>query len=208
MTQVQLPRRADAIVSGAEAEILSGVAMPGVGAAIWQRTLPEAVRTWLDAIPAERLPQHSGAVLASGAGAAVAAAFDRAGVARSAERDWLADDADRLAGIAGRVLETPFLSLRLAAVARRTCPKWHVDTVRGRLLCTWRGRGTEFGPARPDGTPASVMALPTGAAALFRGVLWPGSELTAILHRSPPVETAETPRLMLALDPAEAAGEA
>jgi len=50
----------------------------------------------------------------------------------------------------------------------------------------------------------TIHSIPTGAAALIRGLLWPGRDLSGIVHRSPPAN-GET-RLLLVFDPVDDAG--
>lgn len=133
----------------------------------------------------------------------VTAACDSAGTPAGAFRDHLIDRAAVLATIASEILSSLLVELRLDVRSGQACPKWHLDSVHARMLCTMRGPGTEFGPARPDGTPSAVHRLPTGAAALFRGLLWPGRELPGIVHRSPPACAGAT-RLLLVVDPVDA----
>jgi hypothetical protein len=103
------------------------------------------------------------------------------------------------------VFGSPLLELRLDVTEGQPCPKWHVDAVPGRLICTLRGPGTEFGSIGPDGEPQAIRRMARGAVGIFRGVLWPGRELAAVVHRSPP-RNAGGPRLLVVIDPIDDAG--
>jgi hypothetical protein len=82
------------------------------------------------------------------------------------------------------------------------CARFHVDNVRARLLCTYRGPGTEYADlaaaaAGPEGR------LARGAVAVFRGLRWEGAGV-GLLHRSPPIDGTGATRLLLAIDAADA----
>ena len=201
-----LPRLATAVNSGAESAVLRTVAMEGVGLALWDRRPPGDFRAWLDALPDPRLPSLRATTPAMRVGPAVAGACAAAGLPEGPHRDRLVGDIAEMARVFAEVLAAPVLDIRLDVATGQACPKWHVDTVRARLLCTLRGPGTEFGAASPDGTPAQLHRVPTGSAGLFRGLLWPGPDVMGIVHRSPPARAGAAARLLLVLDPAEDAG--
>ena len=201
-----LPRLATAVNSGTESAVLRTVALEGVGLALWERRPPEAFRSWLDGLPAEQLPSLRGTVPVTRVRPVAAEACEAAGLPAGPHRDRLVADIAEMAEIFAEVLASPVLDIRLDVTTGQACPKWHVDMVRARLLCTLPGPGTAFGPARSDGTPASLHRVPTGWAGLFRGFLWPGRDVMGIVHRSPPAREGAAARLLLVLDPAEDAG--
>jgi hypothetical protein len=99
------------------------------------------------------------------------------------------------------------VSLRLEAVADDACRKLHHDNVARRLVCTYRGPGTEWLPrAREAALGAERLAVPPGllervprfVAALFSGTRLPGAR--PVLHRSPPVAGSGEVRLLLTIN--------
>jgi hypothetical protein len=179
-------------------EGLSALRRPGCAAAIWRRQPMSAFQAWLDAIPPERLP--NGRVILRPE--AVRDGADRlsaiAGTPEGAGRDRFCDDVAALAEIFTGVMDTRYLRLRLAPVDTDGCRRFHVDAMRARLVCTYRGPGTQYAVST-DGTPPSrVFQVPTGAPILMRGTLWPG-EPVGIMHRSPPIEGTGITRLVLVL---------
>lgn len=198
------PRLATAMNSAGCADVLRTIGMDGVGLAVWSREPLDGFQTWIDGLAADRLPRLRGTMPASRAAEAVAEACDRAATPAGAYRDHLVEDMARLARLAADILSSLLVELRLDVSSGQTCPRWHIDAVRARLLCTYRGPGTEFSPARPDGTPGAIHRLPTGAVGLFRGMLWPGRELAGIVHRLPPADAGAT-RLVLVIDPMDEA---
>lgn len=199
-----LPRLATAMNSADDPGVLRTVAMPGVALAAWTRRPPAGFQAWLDGLAPERLPRLRRTLPAADVADAVSAACMRAGTPAGAHRDHLLADLALIVRLASEALAVPLVELRLDVSEGQACPRWHIDSVRGRLLCTLRGPGTEFGPARPDGAPSVIHRLPTGAVGLFRGLLWPGREISGIVHRSPPAD-AGTTRLLVVVDPVDAA---
>jgi hypothetical protein len=135
-------------------------------------------------------------------------------------RAALAADIALLAEILGDLLGAPSICLRLEVVGKAMCPRLHVDRVGIRLLCTYRGPGTEweedtsvdrrFLGVAVGGVPDDVSgllpaghqieAIPTFAVALLKGSLWQGNNGRGIIHRSPAVGPSEAPRVLLAMD--------
>lgn len=110
--------------------------------------------------------------------------------------------------------------LRLRTLDKAMCPRFHVDRVTARMICSYGGIGTEWLPeyavdrsklgmgARglPDSqsgliaAPAAIKQMPAYAVGLMKGEHWEGNEGRGLVHRSP-APTAERPRrLLLTLD--------
>ena len=98
-------------------------------------------------------------------------------------------------------MSAPFLRLRLDVVTTNACPKFHIDAVTARLVCTYRGTGTQYGISTDGADPRRVFIVPTGSPILLRGTLWPEMPSSGLLHRSPPIEGTGETRLVLVLDP-------
>ncbi|MBN7796086.1 DUF1826 domain-containing protein [Parahaliea mediterranea] len=111
------------------------------------------------------------------------------------------------------------VGLRLGALTSAMCPKFHVDRVTCRLICTYTGAGTEWLPNHSVDrgklgvasgglddaasglypSPRAIQQLAAGDVALLKGEAWQGNEGAGLVHRSPAVETGQ-PRLLLTLD--------
>ena len=126
---------------------------------------------------------------------------DVCGTPDCAERARLIDDVAALADIFAGLMDAPYLQLRFDVVTDNACRKFHIDAVKARLICTYRGTGTEYGIARDGAEPPRIITVPTGAPILLRGKLWPESPRSGLLHRSPPIEGTGETRLVLVLDP-------
>lgn len=105
------------------------------------------------------------------------------------------------------LLGAPRARLQLACVHEQTCPKFHVDSVTIRLICTWAGPATEW-IAERDLDRAKVRVttldgvrtqhLERFDVALMKGSASDGNARWGLVHRSPPVSDA--PRLVLTID--------
>lgn len=135
-------------------------------------------------------------------------------------RHALVNDIAFLVAIYGDLLGCARVALRLEVVSRAMCPRFHVDRTGIRLLCTWRGPGTEWledacadrgklgHGANGLGDEHSGLILdaegigqvPPYAIALLKGDLWQGNAGRGVIHRSPAVPTDGAPRVLLALD--------
>jgi len=98
-------------------------------------------------------------------------------------------------------MSTTYLRLRLDVITGDACRRFHVDTLTARLICTYRGTGTQYGVS-PDGeAPKQVSTVSTGTPIILRGKLWPEQPASGLLHRSPPIEGSGETRFLLVLDP-------
>ncbi len=98
-------------------------------------------------------------------------------------------------------MHAPCLRLRLDVVTTNACRKFHIDAITARLVCTYRGTGTQYGISTDGAEPRRVFTVPTGAPILLRGTLWRDRTASGLLHRSPPIEGTGETRLVLVLDP-------
>ncbi|MDS9468491.1 DUF1826 domain-containing protein [Paracoccus sp. MBLB3053] len=184
------------ILQGREADILSRIAEPACGASIWQRRpLPE-FQNWLDGLPATSLPDLRVILGAGAVESCVRAECDRVGMPASPMRDLLARDIAALGFIFAGIMASPMLRLRLQPVTTDACRRFHIDRVRARMLCTYRGTGTQL-QLGPDAGP--ILELAARDVAILRGTLWPA--LSGVLHRSPPIAGSGKTRLLLVIDP-------
>ncbi|MBU8541582.1 DUF1826 domain-containing protein [Falsiroseomonas tokyonensis] len=187
-------------------QVLSGILRPSTHLAIWTRRLPRAIDQCARslaargpfALTAEDRPDAAVDRIAAALPAAVPAAFLL--------------DLLQLARLFTHLAGDPRLRLRLEALAGPGCHLWHADAVGLRLLCTYRGAGTEWLPmpggaaaARQlrDGAPAMpAQRLATGDVALLKGEGFPGNRGAGLIHRAPPLRPGAPPRLLLCLDEA------
>ena len=113
----------------------------------------------------------------------------------------LVNDVAALAEVLREIMPTSHLQMRFDVVTTNACRKFHIDAVTARLVCTYRGTGTQYGISTDGAEPQKIFTVPTGAPILLRGTLWPEPPRSGLLHRSPPIEGTGETRLVLVLDP-------
>lgn len=197
---LDLPRPAAAPPLPALAPILE----PGVNIAVWRRPLPAGLPPCLAPLMAEA------PFVACAEDTPDAALAVLAGKLSAPLPPVLAADILLLArGFASLIGESR-VRIRLEALVGLGCRRWHADAVGLRLLCTYRGPGTEWldlpGGARiargldPAALPATPRRLGAGDVAVLKGESFPGNAGQGCIHRSPPNPGDAPARLVLCLD--------
>lgn len=187
---------------------LSAFLKPGCAGAIWRRQLPAQFQAWLAALDADCLPRGRAVVPTHDVAQTVGHLCDSSGLPVSPHRDWLEADIASLAAKFADLMSARFLRLRLDVVTGNACRKFHIDAITARLVCTYRGTGTQYGISTDGDDPKRVFTVQTGAPILLRGTLWPAQPPSGLLHRSPPIEGTGESRLVLVLDPVDDPEEA
>lgn len=182
-------------------ETLSVIHKPGVAAALWRRQPLAGFQAWIDGLKPDHLPAARLILRPDAVHAAVTVICDRANIPPGPERSRLIDDIAAQVELFAGVMRAPFLRLRLDVVSTNACRKFHIDAVTARLICTYRGTGTQYGISTDGAEPRRIFTVPTGAPILLRGTLWPEHPASGLLHRSPPIEDTGETRLVLVLDP-------
>jgi hypothetical protein len=207
----------DHVIFGSSLDVLEEIRRPEINLAVWRRDVPSVIAAWLRTSSAGGFLENCGdmdlQLPAPCAPASVAAHFatktaeqQQAGIAA------LARDVGELAEIVSRISYNPAVRLRVEWVTDRACRYFHIDRVPFRLVCTYRGPGTEWVSndvaarlTTPESAPAAhdINRLGAGDVAIMRGS--PDGHLVAhapLRHRSPPIEKPSERRLFLAIDPA------
>lgn len=112
------------------------------------------------------------------------------------------------------------VGLRLRVLEKPMCPRFHVDSVICRMVCTYGGPGTEWLPddsvnrsklgRGANGLPdhesglildeSAIRAMPPYAIGLMKGERWQGNEGRGAVHRSPKLSEGQPRRLLLTMD--------
>lgn len=137
----------------------------------------------------------------------------------SNEQSELVDNIAELVDIFCYLLETSQTGLRLNALDRAMCPKFHVDRVPCRLVTTYQGIATQWLPHNVvDRTKLGlgskgladnesgiyqhhddIQQIDCGDVAILKGETWINNENAGLVHRSPALAEGEK-RLLLTLD--------
>ncbi|SLN53270.1 DUF1826 domain-containing protein [Ruegeria meonggei] len=180
---------------------LARIAQPGCAATLWRRQLALEFQTWIDALDPLKLPKARLVLRPDAVKDAMRHLCEIVGMEDIPERAWLEEDISDLATRFAEMMRAPYLRLRLDTITTNACRKFHIDALHARLICTYRGTGTQYGIS-PDGEdPKRVFTVGTGAPMVMRGTLWPQNPRSGLLHRSPPIEGTDETRLVLVLDP-------
>ena len=174
---------------------------------IWRRRMQERVQSWLDALPVDQLPAGRIVLPVSQVRSAVTELMNISGMPNCAERQLFLDDICLLAHEFDELFAPTYLRLRFDVVTTNKCPKFHIDHVAARLLCTYRGVGTEYSFLDDQKRPAEIFPTPNCAAIVFRGTKWPTDCANNLVHRSPEINDANETRLLFVIDPVDDADD-
>mgnify|MGYP000344540121 FL=1 len=184
-----------------QAEDLSVIHRQDCAAAVWTRPPLPSFQSWIDTLDTEKLPRARIILRPDAVQRTVTQLFDSSDMPRCTERNHLTEDIHALAQLFSSIMLAPYIRLRLDVVQTNACRKFHVDALRARLVCTYRGTGTQLGIQDPDGEPQCLLTVATGAPIVLRGTKWPEFPRSGLLHRSPPIEGTGETRLVLVIDP-------
>lgn len=199
---------------GNEPEIFTDIYLEKTNMVVWQReiseTLKKSVNAFLKSNPAF---QSSMTVTPQSVLSSVCKS-----IGDTAQLE-LSENIAELVDMFCCLFELKHVGLRLTALDRAMCPKFHVDKVPCRLITTYQGVATEWLPhqavnreklgAGSNGKPDNqsglhksqhdIQQLSCGEVALLKGELWEGNENAGLVHRSPLIPEGEN-RLLLTLD--------
>ena len=182
----------------ADLEDLTAALNPQTDAAIWSRALPAPVHDWINALPAEQLPSARVVLTPEQVSLCMAEIFEAHHIATCAALAWLMKDIETLAFEVQQDAKTPLVRLRLDPIFDDACSKMHIDNVFARLICTYRGPGTELGLSIGDGPTLASVA--TGMPIYMKGKQWTDHDLVGLTHRSPPIKGSGLVRWLVVLE--------
>ena len=174
---------------------------------IWRRRMQERMQSWLDALPVDQLPTGRIVLPVSQVRSAVTELMNISEMPDCAERKLLLDDICLLAHEFDELFAPAYLRLRFDVVTTNKCPKFHIDHVAARLLCTYRGTGTEYSFLDDQKRPAEIFPTPNCAAIVLRGTKWPTDCANNLVHRSPEINDGNKTRLLFVIDPVDNSDE-
>ena len=124
-------------------------------------------------------------------------------------RQALVDDLAFLRDIVHELLGCPKIGMRIAHISHTMCPGWHIDRTGIRLVCTYKGPGTEWlndqTADRSKLSSEEYLMMPHHQASeaeivLLKGDFWQGNESFGAIHRSPKVNPENGLRMLVTLD--------
>lgn len=180
---------------------LSEIHRPDCAAVIWPRQPLPSFQSWIDAVSPAQLPKTRIILRPEQVYSAVTKVCDLSETPDGEERTRLIGDISALADMFAGLMDVPYLRLRLDVVSNNQCRKFHVDSITARLICTYRGPGTQYGFSLDEAEPRQIETVATGAPIILRGNKWSEHPKSGLVHRSPPIEDTGETRLVLVLDP-------
>ena len=195
--------------------VLGDVFLPEKHVAIWQRQTNETIRGYFDSV-FDALGQGLRSVYALQS-------------IKESLLDELPEGYGKLEAIEDIHLLSDMLTclfdcqevgLRLTPLSKAMCPRFHIDNIPARLVCTYLGEGTQWLPTEqvnheklgrganglPDdksgiyADPSYIQQLSAFDVGLLKGSAWDNEVTHAAVHRSCPVEQGHK-RVLLSLDP-------
>lgn len=205
-SRLQLPIRQ---AHGDTPQVLTDVLQDTVNMAVWQRRLPVQIEDFANALLSLNQPIGERRVLELDA-LHQSPELDGvlAGYADVQGREAFIADVAWLVAAFACLLDARRVGLRVTALDRAMCPRFHVDHVPVRLLTTYAGPGSEWlkegaiqrsrlADEQPD--LYEIQQLVAGDVALLKGEKWLGNQGAGLVHRSPSLARGER-RLILSLD--------
>ncbi len=172
-------------------------------AVLWQRSIDPGFTTWINGLPVDSLPRIRTVLRPGDVTARLISLCETIGLRASEERFWLINDVAQIAEKFAKTMEAEFIRLRMDVVDTNACRKFHIDYLTARLVCTYRGTGTQFGVSETGDDPTVISTVATGVPIVMRGKKWPVEPDRHFVHRSPPIEGTGETRLVVVLDPAD-----
>lgn len=181
-------------------EDLSAIVHSDVPAMVWHRHPLTRFQNWIDAVAPEHLPRARMILHPGNVREAAAWVCEICGTPDSAERVLLIDDIAALAHIFAELKNARYVLLRLDVVTATEVCESDNGATNARLVCTYRGTGTQCVVQSGGPDPTQVFTVPTGAPILLRDELCLVRKQSKLLHRSTPIEGTGETRLVLGLD--------
>ena len=186
-------------VEGSEPRVLSEIQRPDVNLSTWRRQPLGAVRKELATVMDPRLDLRCHPTSRTFSRDVKKLLFDT-GLDPSAFPNWLAD-MTLLAGLFFEFSGRRRVMVRIETTNDDGCRRYHVDRSALRMLCTYRGPGTEWlaeaqvNHAALDATApnedivqfGAPFRMSTFAVGLFKGSLYPEIAGRGLVHRSPSI---------------------
>ncbi len=199
-------------VSGHSPEILAGVLDNSTNLSIWQRQLPVHIVNFATLLLSLDEPLSDAISLNISDERSCPSLIHLASRFKDLEGfEGFIADIEWLVSAYACLLGAKRIGLRLRALDKAMCPRFHVDHVPVRLITTYAGPGSQWlkegvlerrllGQLPAESIEnAQIEVIKTGEVALLKGEKWQGNEGFGLIHRSPTVAVGER-RLILTLD--------
>ncbi|MEL7046373.1 MAG: DUF1826 domain-containing protein [Pseudomonadota bacterium] len=192
---------------------LNAILRPDVNLCLWRRPMTREISDELLALDADHLPDVRSSSSPSTFDEDVCKLLERCDLQPERFRAWRAD-LHRVAQLYFPLRGGRDVTLRLETLNTDGCRRFHTDRTNLRLLCTYRGPGTEWlTEAQVDrdaecanagneailrnGEPSQLRPFWVG---ILKGTAFPGNASQGVVHRSPQLEHPGQVRVLFCLD--------
>ena len=199
--------------AGDHPDVLRRILEPGVNLSLWRRPVQQAITRELSPLQANHLPDVRCRTSPACFEDDLCALLVQRELDPAAFPTWRMD-MGRLAGLFFHISGGRDVILRLETTDDDSCRRFHVDRTHLRLLCTYRGPGTEWlNDAQVDrvaqasgapnegivrfGEPSRFEPFWVG---IMKGDAFPGNTGHGLVHRSPPIAGSGQTRVVFCLD--------
>ena len=167
---------------------------------IWDRHIPVNIQDWLNKIDPKLIPSFRHIFHKNEVRKSIKKIFENS-LSKDTQINWLIQDITRLSKLFSCLMKVDYIRLRMEVVSTNSCRKFHIDAVKARLICTYRGLGTQYGMSMDGIDPKHFKTTPTSSPILLKVTLWIEDNPKMILHRSPPIEGTGETRFVFVIDP-------
>lgn len=199
-------------MAGEQVEVFCEVLNDQVNLAVWQRRLPAAITDFATQLLALHEPLAQTLTLElPGTDTEPDLSSLLAGYQELPGHAAFVADVGWLVGAFACLVDGRRIGLRVRALDKAMCPRFHVDHVPLRLITSYAGAGSQWlregvmarrrlgDPAAEPEDDALIERAAAGHVLLAKGEKWIGNEGGGLIHRSPQPPAGER-RLLLTLD--------
>ena len=193
--------------------MLHRILEPEVNLVLWQRSPSSSIARELASLEASDLPDVRCPTSQASFDTDVNELLQQRGLDPTVFEDWRGD-MHRLASFYFAVSGEREVTLRLVTTDDDDCRRFHFDRTHLRLLCTYRGPGTEWLPDEQVDREAQRTGSPNDAiirfgepsvfqpfwAGILKGDAFPGNTGHGLIHRSPAIAATGQTRVLFCLD--------
>ena len=199
--QIPIKKLSNLVHTVHDCSFLSDFVLKHYYGVIWDRKIPVNIQEWLNKVDPLLIPSFRETCHKYEVSDIITNITENLRITKQTETDWLVQDLIKLSELFSNLMKVDYIRLRMEVVLTDSCRKFHIDAVKARLICTYRGQGTQYGMSLDGNDPKNFKTTPTSSPILLKGTRWIENNPEMILHRSPPIEGTGETRVVFVVDP-------